>query len=191
MQGKKILMIVPARNFNDEEYLRPRAVFDREKIKVSVASTHIGQIKGSFGTWIKADCQLVEVKPADFDAVVFVGGSGTVEYFGNSTALRIAREMNACGKIIAAICIAPAILARAGLLRGRKTACFPSETERILEGGAVLLDAGVVVDGNIITARGPENASEFGESIIRKLPSQNVVLLRSAAKTTGGVLGRK
>ena len=73
------------------------------------------------------------------------------------------------GKLVASICSAGGILANAGILKGRKATVFPAEIALIKSKGAVYTDTGVVVDGNLVTADGPEHAKIFGEAIVKAL----------------------
>jgi len=101
----------------------------------------------------------------DFDAIIFIGGVGAREYFNNGVAFDIAREAADKGKILAAICIAPSVLANAGVLNGVRVTSFPSERPRLQRAGAIYTGAAVERDGPIITGIGPEAARLFGEAV--------------------------
>jgi len=88
-----------------------------------------------------------------------------VEYFNSGVALDIARETADKGKILAAICIAPSVLANAGVLNGVRVTGFPSEQARLRRAGAIYTGAPVERDGLIITGRGPEAARLFGGAV--------------------------
>jgi protease I len=81
----------------------------------------------------------------------------------------LARDFYDSGKIVAAICLAPAILAKAGLLSGVKATCTPDEEENLVAGGAEYTGAPVEVDGKIVTGSGPDAARRFGEKIVELL----------------------
>ena len=106
-----------------------------------------------------------------YDAVIFVGGSGSSEYFASSTAHRIAADAARGGKVLAAICIAPSTLANAGLLQGRKATAYPSEKANLIAKGATFTGSAVEQDGRIITADGPGSARDFAEAIAHALAS--------------------
>ena len=118
---------------------------------------------------VKPDVLIGKVKVEDYDAVIFVGGVGAKEYFESEAAHKLAREADEKEKIVAAICIAPSILANAGILKGKKATAYPSEKTNLEAKGAVFVDENVVVDGRIITANGPGAAAEFGEAIVEGL----------------------
>lgn len=165
----KILMIIASQNFRDEEYLEPKQVFEQNGFQVFTASSKLELAKGALGAEVKPDITLENIAPDDFDAVVFVGGVGAEEYFNSPDAHQIAQEFNKHGKIIAAICIAPTILANAGLLKNRQATCFDSVNEKLVASGANILNQDVVADDKIVTACGPQAAKKFAQTIIAKL----------------------
>ena len=169
---KKALMIIAPRDFRDEEFQEPKAVLEREGVKVVVASTVAGIARGMFGMQVTPDTTIGEVNPAEFDAAVVVGGSGSQTYlWNNSKVQEIVQALHQKGGLVAAICISPVVLAKAGLLKGRKATVFRTGTtiNELKKGGALISDAPVVVDGKIITGRGPEAAREFGRKIADNL----------------------
>lgn len=168
--AKKVLMVLAPDGFRDEEYLEPRQAL-KESAEISVASTHKGELKGMLGGTATADTTLKDVKVEDFDAVVFVGGIGAKVYFSDSRALMIAKKAFEKGKIVAAICISPTILANAGVLEGKKATVFPDEglVENLKSKGADYQKKDLVRDGKVITAFGPQAARQFGEEIKKAL----------------------
>ncbi|HOW52084.1 MAG TPA: DJ-1/PfpI family protein [bacterium] len=178
LAGKKILMIVAPERFRDEEYAVPHAHFIGLGAKVTVASLKKGMATGMFGVKAEATVTLIEVKTADYDAVVFVGGSGTPLVRADARAVEIAKEAKG-HPVLAAICWAPTILAKAGVLAGRKATVWQGEdaeygmtTDKMLEkNGAKYTGEEVTVDGNIVTGNGPHAAKRFAEAIEKKLAS--------------------
>ena len=169
LTGKKVLMVVAPQNFRDEELFQPKAVLEKAGCQVDVASKNTAEATGMLEGKIKIDVDVAQVKPADYNAVVFVGGSGAAVYFQDEAVLNLAREAVGQGKIVAAICIAPSILANAGVLKGKKATAFPSEKNNLAAQGAVYLNQPVVVEGKIITGQGPQAAQEFGQKISQAL----------------------
>jgi len=171
LDGKKILMIIASKNFRDEEYFIPFEIFQKEGAKVATASSVKGEIIGVEGGEARATLMLKEIKANDFDAFIFVGGSGASEYFDNNEAHRIAQEAVSTHKILAAICIAPVILARAGVLRGKKATIWSSILDKtgkkeLEEAGCIAEDEKVVTCGKIITADSPSSAEDFAKAIV-------------------------
>jgi len=124
---------------------------------------------GMLGAKVKPDILLKDVNVAMYDVVVFVGGSGATEYIFDPTAQKIAGDAYKQGKIVAAICLGPRVLAEAGLLKGKRATVFSSETEAIKAKGAIYTGKDVEIDGRIITASGPQAAEEFGKAIVTLL----------------------
>ncbi len=169
LKGKKVLMVIAPDNFRDEEYFHTREVLESYGASVTTASSKTGEITGMLGGTAVADIVLSQANPSEYDAVVFVGGSGASAYFNDETALGLAQRAYEDGKVVAAICIAPNILAQAGLLEGKKATAYESVKSDLTEKGAVWSNESVVRDGRIITANGPAAARRFGEEIAKLL----------------------
>lgn len=168
--GKKVLMVVAPENFRDEELFDTRRELEDAGIEVRVASARKGTIRGMLGGTVRPDFTLEEVKVENWDAIVFVGGTGCQVYFENEDVLSLAKAAAEQGKKVCAICIAPVILANAGLLENRKATVWDGEFREMLENkGAKYVSKSVVVDGNFITANGPTAAEEFGRTIAKQL----------------------
>lgn len=166
--NKKILMVIAPVDFRDEEYFETRKILEDVGNKITVANSTGQPSKSMFGKIVKVDKSLNDVNSKDFDAIVFIGGSGTGIYFNNQHALSLAKDFNNDDKVIAAICMAPSILAKAGILDGKKATAFPSERDNINAVGNYTGKT-VEVDGKIITGNGPLAAKEFGKKISEAL----------------------
>jgi protease I len=103
--------------------------------------------------------------------LVFIGGPGTVQYWDDPLAQRLVREAAESQKVLGAICIAPVILARAGMLKGRRATAWPSpeDEEELKKAGAEFSAQPVERDGNIVTANGPDAARQFARQLLRAL----------------------
>lgn len=163
--AKSILMIVAPENFRDEEFLEPKAVFEKMGMKVTIASKGVKTAKGKLGASVEIDKDISAVNVDEYDAIIFVGGNGSSVYFEDSDALEIAKEAYENGKVIAAICIAPSILANAGILEGKNATCYSSESSNLETQGAKYTGKDVEIDGKIITSNGPKPAAKFGKAI--------------------------
>lgn len=163
----QILFIVAPEKFRDEELFEPQKVLVSAGHTTTIASLTPGTCYGRCGGTVEAVIGLNQVNAEDFDAIVFVGGSGSHEYFDHPAAHLLCQRAVAAGKILAAICAAPSILAKAGVLQGHRVTCFADEEyyEILRTAGAERIDAPVVVDGRLVTADGPESAKAFGEAI--------------------------
>jgi len=169
LQGAKILMIVAHQNFRDEEYQRPRQLLEAQGATVVVASSSMEPARGMLGLEIRPNLLLKDVAVQDYAAIVYVGGTGASQYWDDPMAHAIARQAIEQGKVLAAICLAPATLARAGVLQGKRATVFASARGELEAGGAVYTGQLVERDGLIITANGPDAAEAFAEEIIRIL----------------------
>jgi protease I len=136
---------------------------------VVTASVEPGDVVGRFGLRACADISVAEAANQSWDAVVFVGGAGAAVFFDDDAAQRLARAQAAAPGTLAAICIAPSILAHAGLLDGVSATAFPSQEEDLRAHGAIWTGDTVTIDGDIVTGNGPEAAAQFGEAIAQKL----------------------
>jgi protease I len=173
-QTKKIAIIIAFRNFRDEEYFIPKQVFENNGFEAVTASTEKGIAIGGSGGEAEIDIIFEELDVSRFDAVVFVGGPGAYNHIEDEKVHNIARGFLEQGKLVSAICIAPAILAKAGVLSGRKATVWSSPMDKkpvkiLEESGAKYEDKPVVADGRIITANGPAAAKAFAEKIIAVL----------------------
>ena len=171
---KKIAMVIAFRNFRDEEYFIPKEILEKAKAEVATVSTKLGIAIGVNGGDIGVDILLESLNPNDFDAVVFIGGSGCLENLDNEESYKVIKETVSQNKILGAICISPVILAKAGVLTGKKATVWSSVMDKspikkLKENEAVYEDKPVVVDGNIITGDGPEAAENFGEKLVEML----------------------
>ena len=169
LSGKRILMVIAPDKFRDEELFTPREYFLARGAKVEVASSASGEVSGMLGRTYRPEKKLSEVKADDYDAIIFVGGVGAQAYYDNPDALKLAQSAFQKGKVIGAICLAPGILAKAGVLKGRSATSFRSARKILVEGGARFIEQHCVRDGKIITADGPASAEEFAATIARAL----------------------
>jgi protease I len=168
---KKALFIIAFRDFRDAEYFIPKEILEKAGIEIKTASNKTGIAIGADGGEGRVDFLLSDINPEDFDAIVFIGGPGCLKSLDNQDSYKIARETVAKNKILAAICISPVILAKAGVLSGKRATVWNSSMDKgpvkILEQNcAIFENKPVVTDGKIITANGPEAAEEFGRTLI-------------------------
>jgi protease I len=165
-----VLMVIAPENFRDEELLHTKEELERAGVETTITSSKTGEAKGKLGARVNVALKLDQVKVDDYDAVVFVGGSGSAIYFNDRRALSIASEAFKKGKKVCAICIASVILANAGVLKGKRATVWNGDyIEKIESKGATYTGKPVEVDGNVITANGPQAAREFGRTIARAL----------------------
>lgn len=172
MDKKKfVLFIIPAGNFRDEEYFEPKKILEAAGYKVITASTEVGDFVGKLGGTAHIDLLFSEVYALDYDAIVFVGGPGVVTLWDDWRAHELAKLFLEKELKVCAICSAPIILARAGLLNGKKSTCFERDSHELERHGGVYTGNATELDGNFITANGAEASVAFGELILKELSS--------------------
>lgn len=167
---KKVLYVVAQDGFRDEEYFTPKEIFEDNSIEVITASLEAGTAKGSLGGEATVDQSLADSKIDDFSALIIAGGPGALSLDGNDNLYGLIFDALRKGKTVAAICIAPVILANAGVLKGVSATVWNDEQESqsklLYEKSAIVFNEDVVVEGPIITANGPHAAKEFANSIL-------------------------
>lgn len=161
----RVLMVIAPNIFRDEEYDHPKAVLEARGAEVTTASKAAGTCRGKLGMLAEATTALEGLDASGFDAVVFVGGGGAEVFFDDPAAHALARSALQAAKVLGAICIAPSVLAHAGLLQGVRATAFPSQRDDLEARGAVWSEGPIEVDGAIVTANGPEAARAFGLTI--------------------------
>jgi len=171
---KKAAIIISPGDFNDEEYFITKCVLEDSGLTTKTVSTAMGEVVGSFGGEAKVDYMIDDLNLTEFDGIILIGGAGASRYFDDEKIHKIIKDAVAENKVLGAICIAPVILAKAGVLKGKKATVWNSPLDRspvkiLKQGGAIYQNFDVVVDGNIVTANGPMSARRFGESLTRIL----------------------
>jgi len=174
IENKKIAMIIAHQDFRDEELFIPRNIFLNEGGEVKIVSSKKEEALGSFGGVTDVDLTLEELNVADYDAIIFVGGSGAFNYIENNIVHKIIKEAVSKKKLLGAICIAPAILAKSGVLKGKRATVWSNKMDKsavkiLKENGAKYENKAVVSDRRIVTANGPSYARQFAERIIELL----------------------
>ena len=166
---KKVVMIIAQDNFRDEELFQPKEILEKNGIEVKIASTSLNPAKGTLGGKAQVNILVWDIDMKNFAALIFVGGSGAAQYWDDPLAHKLIKDALALEKVVAAICIAPVTLAKAGILKGRRATVFVSEAAQLKANGANYTGSGVEKDGKIITASGPAAAKDFGEEILKAL----------------------
>jgi len=171
---KTAVIIIAFQGFQDFEYSETRQVLEDAGIETIVASSLKGEAQGKLGQKVTVDMIVDEVVPEDFDALVFIGGPGALEYVDNLSVHQLIQQAVNKDKVLAAICIAPEILAKAGVLKEKKATVWSSSIDQspiefLKNEGAEYVEKPVVVDGKIVTGDGPEAATEFGQKIVEVL----------------------
>jgi protease I len=171
LSGKKLALIIAFRDFRDAEYFIPKEILEKAGAKITTVSNKKGTAVGADGGDVGVDLALEEVNPSEFDAVVFIGGPGCLQSLDDENSYKIIKETVEQDKVLGSICISPVILAKAGILAGKKATVWSSLLDKsavkiLKDNGAIYEDENVVVDGKLVTGNGPEAAEEFALKLV-------------------------
>ena len=123
--------------------------------------------------WIKFDRTADQIKVSDYDAVFIPGGAWNPDNLRqDKDVIRFIRDFNTSGKLIAAICHAPVVLASADILKGRKLTGYWNIQVDLKNAGGTVLEQPVVMDGNLITSRHPIDVADFSRAVENWLVKQ-------------------
>ena len=167
--GKKAALIIASQSFQEEELFGTKNVLDAAQVQTFIASTRTGMIQGMLGNMAEASIPVNRLKVDDYDAIIFIGGTGAVEYVGSPLIMNMVRETIRKGKVLGAIGTAPTILANANVLAGIQATSYISERDILIQAGAIYTIFPVQQDRQIITATGPQAAAQFGRFIVDAL----------------------
>ncbi|MFA5009083.1 MAG: DJ-1/PfpI family protein [Candidatus Paceibacterota bacterium] len=175
---KKAAIVIAFKEFRDEEYFYPKEILESNGIKIDTFSNESGLAIGRFGGEAKSK-NLDDLDINDYDAIIFVGGSGAIRFLDNEKSYDLIKKAENKNKIIAAICIAPIILAKAGVLKNKKAVAWSSSLDKssieiIKKNQGIYEENQVVVDGNIITGKDYEAAKLFGQTISSLLKQKDI-----------------
>lgn len=173
--SKRVAMIVAFEGFQHLEYSVPRQALEQAGYVIDVVSSKKGMALGTGDMKAEVSMTLEELLPAldSYAAIVFVGGPGSPEFHANPVAHQLARQAAEKQKVLAAICLAPFTLARAGVLKGVKATAWTDDEafspKVFREFGPIYTADPVVVDGKILTANGPAAAAQFAARLLELL----------------------
>lgn len=167
-----MVYILLAPGFEEAEALVPADLLRRANIETALVSITGEPVPGSHGVTVTADTDLDGVDLSKADMVVLPGGGPGYKNLGKEPRVeRLVKETAEKGLWMAAICAAPTLLGKWGLLTGKEAVCYPGMEEG-LTGAQVRAASGVVVDGKIITGRAAGSAFDFGLALIEALEGE-------------------
>ena len=162
-----------ANGFEATEAICPPDILLRAGVNVKTVAVGTSglYVTGRNGITVKADCtegELSNPEKSDIDMVILPGGiPGADNLYASPTVDGFVRHAAKTGAYIAAICAAPYILGKKGILRGRRATCYPGFEDDLI--GATIVREGVVRDGNIITGEAMGSAIPFGLTLVSAL----------------------
>jgi protease I len=173
LKGKRIA-IVATDGFEQVELTEPQKYLKNEGAEVDIISLKSGSIKGwdktDWGDKVDVDKVIDDVRVADYDALVLPGGQINPDKLRlEPTVVSFVRDFVQSGKVVAAICHGPWTLIEADQVRGKHMTSWPSLKTDLRNAGAEWQDSEVVVDGNLITSRKPEDLDAFNQKIEERL----------------------
>ncbi len=169
---KKVLFVVAHEGYQPHEYGEPRRILEDAGISVVTASDAGGVATGKDGSTTTVDVELKDVQAADYSGVFMIGGPGALEHLDTQEVNRVYNEAMLHEIPYGAICISPRILAKAHVLVGKRATGWNGDgaLEHIFaQNNVEYVGEPVVVDGNVITADGPDSADAFGRAILEQL----------------------
>lgn len=168
MSRMNALIVIAQDGYQDHEFEGTRVALEAAGCAVVIASEVAGPCTGKLGGIEMADVALRDVNVLAYDRIAFIGGPGAHALVEHPDAHRIAREAVRNEIPLGAICIAPLILAAAGVLKGKAATVWDAEGEQAAQlerAGASYTADPVTVSGRIVTANGPAAADAFGEAL--------------------------
>ena len=170
------VLIVATDGFEEWELFGPRQILQERGAEVLLASPTSSPIQATVlddpGKTIRPDITIEEALADDFDALILPGGVRNPDQLRlHSDAIALIKAFDRQGKPIGAICHGPWLLVEADLLRGRTATSWPSIRTDLRNAGANVVDEPVVVSGNVITSRNPDDVEAFTKAIIELIES--------------------
>lgn len=172
------ILIMAADGFEQSELEVPLERLQDAGAEIDIASLEMGDITGwdedDWGDEIEVNLKISDVHIDNYDALILPGGQINPDLLRvDDDAVALIRDFAATGKPVAAICHAPWLLIEAGLAKGRRLTCYKSIRTDVANAGAEVVDEAVVIDGNIITSRCPDDLPAFCDAIVEALQDKS------------------
>jgi protease I len=185
IKSKKIAVLATD-GFEQVELTEPVKALRAQGAHVTIVSQKTGEIQGmnhhEKGDKTKVDLALSQAKPADFDAILLPGGVANPDTLRTDRhAIAFIKHFTDARKPVFAICHGPWTLIEADAVRGKTMTSWPSLRTDLKNAGAEWMDKSVVVDGNFVTSRNPDDLPDFNREILAVLGKANVESLRKAS----------
>ncbi|HVO98662.1 MAG TPA: type 1 glutamine amidotransferase domain-containing protein [Bryobacteraceae bacterium] len=175
LKGKRVAIFIDSL-YQEMEVWYPFFRLQEAHVEVSfIAAEPFKAYNGKFGYPAKSSLSYEQAKTRDYDGVVIPGGYAPDHIRRYMKANQFVRDMNAEGKLVAAICHGPWVLCSADILKGRRATSFSAIKDDVVHAGAIYEDAEVVVDWNLVTSRKPEDLPAFCKACVKVLAAGPVV----------------
>ena len=178
LKNKKVA-ILAADMFERVELEEPRKALEDAGADVEIVSIHDGEIQGfdhfDPANAVKVDRTVEEASSDDYDALLVPGGVGNPDQLrGDESAVSFVRGFHDAGKPMAVICHGPWVLVESGVVRGKRLTSWPTLETDIRNAGGEWTDEEVVVDGNLVTSRKPDDIPAFNREMLRIFSGERV-----------------
>jgi len=167
MAEKKILFVLPPRDFDDHSYETARRIWEGRGHKVFVTSVARGAVTSEAGMSVPVDINPKEIKTYNYDAVVFIGGEGARLYFDDERIRKLAKDMKY--KTVGATGNATVILALSEVLKGKKATCPTDWADLLIREGAEFTGRPFEVDDKLITLQDSSAIEHFANAFAKAL----------------------
>ncbi len=168
LTGKHIAIMVE-KLYDDREFWYPYLRMKEAGAEVTIVGSGKGPYAGKAGIEATEDVSADQVNGADFDAVIIPGGYSPDHMRRTPAMVEFVRQAGQTGRVVAAVCHGPWMLASAGLCKGRTVTGFFSIKDDLINAGAEYVDMEVVNDRGVITSRNPNDLPAFCRTIIEEL----------------------
>lgn len=173
MKSKSIVIFIAQKDFDEQEFIIAKSYLQKNKYNIFICSDSVTVCTGNNGMKVKNDIHLNNLKYSNFAGILLIGGKGIVDYFKNNLLINQIKLFNQNKKTLGAICAAPVILAKAGLLKNLKSTCNINYKKELEREGAIYLSESVVVDNNIVTAQEAINSIDFITKFVHLIQLKN------------------
>jgi protease I len=164
------IAVVLGGDFEDSEYRQPTDRLTEAGHQVTVVGSQRGEVSGKRNQErVAVETTPDEVSPEQFEALLIPGGYSPDKLRTDSRVVDFVRHFHEAGKLIAAVCHGPSLLVDADAVRGHRLTSWPSIRRDLVNAGGEVVDEPVVVDGNLITSRKPDDLAMFCDAILERL----------------------
>ena len=167
-------LIITGDGFQDDELFRPKSSLESAGYLVTVVGIDTGVVSAyNSDKTIKIESEVSNLNPSDYDILVIPGGKAPDKIRKDKSIISFVKEFYQTGKKIAAICHGPQLLVTADIIEGVRMTCYPDMKEELISSGANYVDKELVIDGQFITSRNPNDLDVFCKEIINKIKKSN------------------
>lgn len=165
--GTFLILVGP--EYEDLEVWYPKLRVEEAGVPTALAGIGESSYRGKHGYPCAVDGHVRDYKAADLVGILAPGGWAPDKLRRDPDVLQLVRDVNAAGRLVATICHGPWILISAGIIRGRRLTSTVGIRDDVINAGGMWVDAPVVIDGNLVSARVPKDLPAFGSAIVQAL----------------------